>query len=349
MFRHLLLVTLIACLPASAEKKAKNIILLLADAGGTSTLHAASVHGYKATRKLFVQSMPHLGLSDTSTASQWVSDSAAGMTAIVTGVKTHNGVLSQDDKSVRGKVDGGPLKTILEYAEEHGMSTGIITSQAFFDATPAACFSQVNDRRATAKILEQFLKPRFGDGVDVLIGTGRKQALAAVPDFLDRAKQKYAVVDSPSAVVGQSRVVAVVDSKFELAPVMQRTIDILSKNKKGYFLMVEWDAHTSDIKAGLDRVVEFDNAIRQTAQRPDAKDTLLLFTADHSFDMRLVGGRKGEDLLAAKDALKVDGKHSGEEVLVAAQGPGAARVRGYMDNTDLFRVMMSAVGWRVSQ
>ena len=28
-----------------AEPKAKNVILLLADAGGTSTLHAASVHG----------------------------------------------------------------------------------------------------------------------------------------------------------------------------------------------------------------------------------------------------------------------------------------------------------------
>jgi alkaline phosphatase len=39
--------------------------------------------------------------------------------------------------------------------------------------------------------------------------------------------------------------------------------------------------------------------------------------------------------------------HSGEEVLVAAQGPGAQRVRGYMANTDLFRVMMAAYGWPV--
>lgn len=348
MTRHLLILILIG-LPAVAERKAKNVILLLADAGGTSTLHAASVHGHKATRKLFVQSMPHIGLSDTSTASQWVSDSAAGMSAIVTGVKTHNGVVSQDDKAVRGKVDGAPMKTILEYAEERGLSTGIITSQAFFDATPAACFSQVNDRRATAKILEQFLKPRFGDGVDVLIGAGRKQAIAATPDFLDRAKQKYAVVESPSAVTDQKRVIAVIDGKFELAAVMQRTIDILSKNKKGYFLMVEWDAHTDNAKAGLDRVVEFDHAIRQTAQRPDSKDTLLLFTADHSFDLRMVSGRKGDDIVATKGALKIDGSHSGEEVLVAAQGPGASRVRGYMDNTDLFGVMMSAFGWRSSK
>ena len=77
---------------AAAEPRAKNVILFLADAGGISTLNAASVHGYGDTRKLFVQSMPHIALSDTSTASSWVSDSAAGMTAVVTGHKTHNGV-----------------------------------------------------------------------------------------------------------------------------------------------------------------------------------------------------------------------------------------------------------------
>jgi alkaline phosphatase len=333
--------------PSIAASRAKNVILLLADAGGISTLNAASIHGYGAARKLYVQSMPAIALSDTSSASSWVSDSAAGMTAIVTGAKTHNGVLSQDDAAVRGKADGAPLKTILEYAEERGLATGIITSQAFYDATPAACYAQVNDRRATVKILDQFLKPRFGDGVDLLIGAGRKQALTAAPDFLTKAAMRnYEVLDSVDALTVQTRAIAVVDSRYQLAPVMQKAIDILSRNKKGYFLMVEWDAHIDQTKLGLDRVVEFDNAIRQTGQRRDIKNTLLLFTADHSFDLRLIGGRKGEDLSATQGALKIDGKHSGEEVLVSAQGPGASRVRGYMDNTDLFDVMMAALGWR---
>jgi alkaline phosphatase len=30
---------------------------------------------------------------------------------------------------------------------------------------------------------------------------------------------------------------------------------------------------------------------------------------------------------------------------VAAEGPGADQVRGYMQNTDLFQVMMRAYGW----
>lgn len=347
----------------TAEPKAKNIILFLADAGGTSTLHAASIHGHGAPRKLFVQSMPNIGLSDTSTPSNWVSDSAAGMTAIVTGRKTHNGVISQGPDAVRGKQDGAPLKTILEYAEEHGLSTGVLTNMAFFDATPAACYAQANDRRATATILKGFLNPRFGDGVDILIGAGRPAAIKASTeagfDFLgDAAKKGYEIAPSAEAAAASQakRQVAIFDSgAFELAPVLRSAIDRLSANRKGYFLMVEWDAHTDNPKAGLDRLVAFDKAIRETAGKVDSSKTLLLFTADHSFDLRLISGKPGtplalpanrEEGASGKFAVRVNGSHAGEEVLAAAQGPGATRVRGYLDNTDLFRVMLAAFGWK---
>jgi alkaline phosphatase len=344
-----------------AGPKAKNVILFLADAGGTSTLHAASIQGYGDTRKLFVQSMPHIGLSDTSTASAWVSDSAAGMTAIVTGKKTHNGVISQGPDAERGKKDGTPLKTILEYAEEHGLSTGVLTNMAFWDATPAACYAQANDRAATATILKAFLNPRFGDGVDILIGAGRgsatKAATAAGFDFFAEAQKKgYQVTASPADVDGKAkRLVAVFDSgAYDLAAAMKAAVESLSRNPKGYFLMVEWDAHTDNPKAGLDRLVVFDKAIRELAGRPDMKKTLLLFTADHSFDLRMISGRRNAPLNlpanreeggTGKFAVRVNGSHAGEEVLVAAQGPGAARVHGYMDNTALFQVMLSAYGW----
>ena len=72
---------------------------------------AASLHGYGAPRRLYIQRMPNIGLSDTSTATQIVTDSAAGMTAIVTGQKTLNGVISQSATAVRKKSDGEPLKT----------------------------------------------------------------------------------------------------------------------------------------------------------------------------------------------------------------------------------------------
>lgn len=49
---------------------------------------------------------------------------------------------------------------------------------------------------------------------------------------------------------------------------------------------------------------------------------------------------------APKPSLRKDGGHTGEEVVVAATGPGAERVRGFFPNTKLFHVMMAAYGWK---
>ena len=66
-----LVVVLLLSVPVvlGAQSRAKNVILFLADAGGIPTIHAASLHGYGAARKLFVQRMPNIGLSDTTSAS----------------------------------------------------------------------------------------------------------------------------------------------------------------------------------------------------------------------------------------------------------------------------------------
>src|ERR687897_2078425 len=149
IMRSLVLALVLAPIALSAQPRAKNVILFLADAGGTSTIAAASLHEYGEPRRLFVQRMPHIGLSDTTTASQLVADSAAGMTAIVTGQRTHNGVVGQSASAVRRKVDGEPLKTILEYAEERGLSTGLITDDAITGATPASLYAKANDRALT--------------------------------------------------------------------------------------------------------------------------------------------------------------------------------------------------------
>jgi alkaline phosphatase len=359
---------LVPALITGADRRAKNIVLFLADAGGIPTINAASLHGYGAPRKLFLQRMPHVGLSDTSSAVHFVSDSAAGMTAIVTGQKTRNGFIAQSESGERGVRDGVPLKTILEYAEERGLSTGIITNDAVTGATPASLYAKANDRASTAVIFPQVFAPRFGDGVDVMIGAGRPaiaKALAAAGldlDALARDQGRPLLAAIAEVAPDAKRAIVLYESaQFELAEAMQVAVRVLSRNPKGYFLMVEWDTHTDNLRRGLDRMVELDRAIEQTAK--DSKNTLLLFTADHSFDIRVRGGEPGRPLLEGFEeaeakrveekrrdiripAVRMDNGHTGEEVLVAAQGPGAERVRGYMANTDLFTVMMAAFGWK---
>jgi alkaline phosphatase len=152
-------------------------------------------------------------------------------------------------------------------------------------------------------------------------------------------------------------VVLLEDSGFDLAEAVSLARRILSKNPQGYFLMVEADAHTNAIRPGLERLIALDKVIEQTAGEVGA-DTLLLFTADHSFDLRVLSGTVSQPLLTGTAAesssgvtslrlpnVRVDNSHTGEEVLVAAQGPGSEQVRGYMANTDLFDVMLSAFGW----
>lgn len=421
MVRALPVVMLALVLGCSQGTRARNVILFVGDAGGIPTLNAASIHGHRDTQALFIQQMPHIGLSDTSAVDRWVTDSAAGMTAIVTGQKTRNGVISQGPDAVRGKADGAILKTILEHAEEHGLSTGVITNTSIADATPAACYAHANDRRKAGDIFAQVAKPPFGDGPELVIGGGRTAVLDATSKLgvnIQAALRErgYTWLDAPSALTADmTRVVALTDdAEFDLAPVVERAIGVLSKNRRGYFLMVEWDMHPTRLEQGLNRVLTMDKVIRQTASQVK-DDTLMIFTADHSFDLRVRGGTKDEALLppapleeagsadddeakmpratgqgarpaatpaakpaatpaakpgataaatagttaataqaavptttataTAKPNVRVENGHTGEQVLVAARGPGAERVRGFIRNTDLFRIMMAAYGW----
>lgn len=353
--------------PAAQPAKARNIILFLADAGGVSTLSAASLLAYGEPLKLHIQQWPHLGLSETSPVDQFVSDSANGMSSIVTGVKTRNGVISQGPDVVRRQKDGTPTKTLLEYAEERGLLTGVISTQSIADATPAANYAHSNDRAKWGEIFPQAFSPRFGDGVDVMFGAGRRkigeQLVARGLSFealsLTHDRPIYsALEDVPAA---NARPVVVADD-MDVHAATLKALDILQQSNTGYFLMVEWDAHTDDPRDGLQNVVDFDKLIAEVERRVDLNDTLLLFTADHSFGLQVDGGGRGQPLLEGYDAWKasasdeedlvrlknvlVNATHTAEEVPALAIGAGAERVRGYFPNTHLFKVMMDAWGWK---
>ncbi len=345
--------------------RARNVVLIIGDAGGIPTLHAASLYHHNKPNGLYIQSLPHLALMDTSAANAWVTDSAAGMTALVTGQKTNNGVLSQAPNAVRGSQDGTTLKTILEYAEEHGLSTGVMTNVPVTDATPAACYAHVSDRGNNAEIIRQFLAPRFGDGVDLLIGAGRSNVVLAA-DALDidlkaeLKKHGYGFFRKPEELLAsRGRAVAVFDTMdFDLPPLVLHALSTLSQNPKGYFLMVECDVHTDKLKLGLDHVAVLDRIVREVVERAGA-DTLVIFCADHSFDIRLRSGKPGQPLLDGdqpagsgkppKPFISVGEGHTGEQVLVAAKGPGAEKIHGVIANSDLFGIMLAAYGWTAGE
>jgi alkaline phosphatase len=214
----------------------------------------------------------------------------------------------------------------------------------------------------------QIFTPRFGDGVDVVLGPGRSEvygAVRALGQDLDtvargHGRPVYASLDeiAPDAQRG----LVVTQGPIDLAHAARVALRALSRSPKGYFLMIESDVHTDDPEAGLRRLVAFDALIREIAGTASS-DTLLLFTADHSFDFRVFAGGPERPLLEgareAKGALggspaggslrlpfvRVDNDHTGEEVVAAALGPGAERVRGFLPNVALFQIVMEAYGW----
>jgi len=174
--------------------------------------------------------------------------------------------------------------------------------------------------------------------------------------------KKRTIHDSLAAVpAAEARPIAVLDRGLDVPAAARIALRALSKNRKGFFLMIEWDAHTTNPQQGLSNMVGLDNLMREIAGMVNPKETLLLFTADHSFELRTKGGRRGEPILKGFDewqkthqsremidipALRVGRSHTGEEVVVAGLGPGAERVRGFMPNTEIFHIMMAAYGWK---
>jgi alkaline phosphatase len=101
---------------------------------------------------------------------------------------------------------------------------------------------------------------------------------------------------------------------------------------------IDWAGHDNCIERNVAETLEFDRTCRLVldwAARRD--DTLVLITADHECGgLRVVGGRgKGK----MPEVVWRSKGHTDVPVPVYAFGPGAERLRGDIDNTDLFPVM----------
>lgn len=344
--------------------RAKNIIIFMGDGTGVSSLNAASIYGYNKPQSLFIQSFPGVALSDTSTAMQWVTDGGAGASAIATGHKTNNGVLSESPDAIKDKQDGEIYKNVFAYAREHGLSTGAVSNderQGFTNALTAAFFAHNNNRGKSGEIFEEMITPREGGmGINVAYSGGRKDVLKQITAMgrdadTDLKSKGYVFVNSVDALSSvdpsQTKVVMLSeDMDMPLRPAVMDAIARLSKNPNGFALVVFSDCHTGKTSTSLKRIVEMDNVVREV-EAAHKDDTLILWTADHSYDLRI----KGESLQEAlkknegkkiTQIVSLEDEHTAEEVPVMAIGPGSERVHGFISNTDIFHILMAAPGWQ---
>ncbi|WP_392551931.1 alkaline phosphatase [Orbus wheelerorum] len=132
---------------AIKTNKVKNVILLIGDGMGDSEITAARNYAKGAGGYFegldalpFTGSYTHYSLDKKTNKPNYVTDSAASATAWATGIKSYNGAISVD-------INEKPYKTLLEFAKNAGKSTGNISTAEIQDATPAAQYSHVPNRK----------------------------------------------------------------------------------------------------------------------------------------------------------------------------------------------------------
>jgi alkaline phosphatase len=345
---------------------AKNVILFVGDGMGISTVTAARIlEGQIQNRdgeinRLAFENLPYLAHSVTASANQQTSDSAPTATAMVTGIKTNDGAISVDQNTNRDEpnvavIASHTLKTIMERAEEQGMSTGVVTTTRITHATPAVNYAHIGNRDwegnynlpagATVKdIAAQLIDFPYGNGIEVVLGGGRTQFYTvdeADPEYTNQKGRRtdgrslWKEWDKDGAAPGYSYVwdknaFDAIDPKatdhllglFErshmhyeadraldpagepsLADMTKKAIEILRKNKKGFYLMVEGGRidhahHASNAYRALTDTVALSEAVKTALSLTNAKDTLIMVTADHSHVFTIAGyPKRGNPIL----------------------------------------------------
>ncbi|KAA3609311.1 MAG: alkaline phosphatase [Calditrichaeota bacterium] len=348
---HILkLVFYFLCVQVAFAKSPKNIILFIGDGMGPTQITAArTVKGELALEKFNVS-----GYVLTHSTNKYITDSAAGATAFATGYKTYNGAISVHPETKK------PLKTILEFAEEKGKSSGLIATSSVTHATPACFAAHVTSRSKQQDIAAQIAV----SGVDVLIGGGLGYFLprdkkgskrSDKKDLLDKMQgyefansyaefRKVATPEKLVALLETGHLHKAKDRKISLGMMTMKALNILSQNENGFFLMVEgsqidWAGHDNKKKYLMTEMVDFDDAIG-IAQKFAAnnEETLVLVTADHETGgLALLGGSLAEKKVNLKF---IDGHHTGVMVPVFAFGPGAEAFGGIQENHEIGKKMI---------
>ncbi|PRX31066.1 alkaline phosphatase [Orenia metallireducens] len=259
--------------------------------------------------KLVMDKFPVAGINTTYSSDSLVTDSAAAGTALATGYKTNNGVISE-------LPNGNKIKTLLEGAKSKGMATGLVSTTRLTHATPATFATHIDSRNKENEIAAQYVE----SGVEYLAAGGyryfvpkngdlkskRKDDRDLVKEFKGKGYNTFISEADTSQFrrfvpQGKDKVVALftyshmpyevdrdVNKVPSLAEMTEKGIDVLSQYENGFFMMIEGGridhaAHANDPVGMVHDTLAFDRAISKAYKFYQAhpKETLIVVAGDH--------------------------------------------------------------------
>ena len=364
-----LLFTIFSCKTADGittrTERPKNVILLISDGTGLSQISSAFYFQDKTSNYTRFE---NIGLINTSSSQEDITDSAAGATAFASGIKTYNGSIGLSD-------DYKDAKTIVEIASENNVKTGLIATSSLTHATPASFFAHVKNRGMENEIAAYLPK----SGVDFFAGGGLRffngrndnldliAALRAEKFTIDTTslenynsikngeKLGFILADNAMPKMQEGR------GNF-LAKAIEAGTDFLSKNGSTFFMMAEgsqidWGGHNNDAPYLIAELIDFDEAIGKALDFAEKDgNTLVIVTSDHETGGFTLAAKKNkrDDGSEYSDYREIGptfstGGHSATLIPVFAFGPGSENFKGIYQNNEIFDKILNLTNWKIKQ
>lgn len=265
----------------------KNVIFLIGDGMGFNSLDKTryecnvTLDGFDA--------FPYKGESMTHSANNAVTDSAAGGTALATGVKTNNYFVGTYPNDGHNLVSH-PMN-LTELAISQGKLAGIVTTDQTTGATPASFSAHTHDRGDEKIINRQQLESKLTLcwGAETPSFTAQMAAQNGFTVITDKASMD--ALEEGSRSFGQFPHSTWHNYDYKGMPTLTqmtaKAIDLLDDDEDGFFLMVEAahidkNSHNNEGEGMVDAVQSFDKTLSYVLDYAEKDgDTLVIVTADH--------------------------------------------------------------------
>ncbi|MCJ0931935.1 alkaline phosphatase [Virgibacillus halodenitrificans] len=293
--------------------KVKNVIVMIGDGMGPSY---PTAYRYmkddpstpQMEKTVFDKHLVGMATTYADDPEENITDSAAAATSMSAGIKTYNGAIAVD-------TERSEVETVLEAAKKKGKSTGLVATSQINHATPAAFGAHDESRSNYNEIADDYFDEMINGEhkVDIMLGGGTNYFDREDRDLIEEFEEDgYNYVDDKEemlenkndkllglfAPVGLPKAIDRKDSP-SLEEMTTTALEQLSKNKDGFFLMVEgsqidWAGHANDSVSAMSEMEDFAKAFETVIEfAKKDKHTQVVLTADHSTGGFSIG-RDGE-------------------------------------------------------
>lgn len=305
------LVAALVCLAATAQGQVKYVFYFIGDGMGVNQINVtetylAALKGKIGYEPILMASLPVVGMVNTYSATNGVTDSAAGGTALACGKKTKNGAIGVlEDLQT-------PCTSIAAWAQKAGKAVGVATTVSITHATPASFYGHQPRRQMYYELGQDlcrsgydffggsdFNPPYKKEGEPSLHEQAQQAGYTIVKGYKEYEKKgrkadKLILLqsDAQNAKLGSEQLPYSLDqdkNDLTLEQIVRAGINYLTgKQKDGFFFAIEgglidWACHRNDIGNVINEVIDMDKAIKVAyefyQQHPD--ETIIVISADH--------------------------------------------------------------------